>query len=192
MDTTLFGSALKEIRKRNGVTQEQLAAHLNVSKGNISRYESGKQLPELKRIEQMAARLGVEASMLMQYLQPAALGGGQVRMRATHHDPSQESGHAQAAYLPLDHHRSSALLSNALVILDQAIRTLPPSLHPEFTDTFGMWVKYGSAQFRLRILEILEASGPHLTAEEERKATIVDEAIRVSETFKVAEKVEAL
>jgi transcriptional regulator with XRE-family HTH domain len=176
MDTTLFGSALKEIRKRNGVTQEQLAAHLNVSKGNISRYESGKQLPELKRIEQIATRLGVEASMLMQYLQPAALGGAP----------------AQAAYLPLDHHRTAALLSNALVILDQAIRTLPPSLHPELTDTFDMWVKYGSAQFRLRLLEILNSSGPHLTAEEERKATMLDTAISASATYRLAEKVEEL
>jgi len=192
MDTTLFGSALKEIRKRNGVTQEQLAAHLGVSKGNISRYESGKQLPELKRIEQIATRLGVEASMLMQYLQPAALGGAQVRMRATHHDPTQEGGHAQAAYLPLDHHRTAALLSNALVILDQAIRTLPPSLHPELTDTFDMWVKYGSAQFRLRLLEILNSSGPHLTAEEERKATILDTAISASATYRLADKVEEL
>jgi transcriptional regulator with XRE-family HTH domain len=191
MDTTLFGSALKEMRKRNGVTQEQLALHLNVSKGNISRYESGKQLPELKRIEQMATRLGVDASMLLQYLQPAAPGTGQGRMRLTRSGPTQEDGKAQETYLPLGHHRSSALLSNALVILDQAIRKLPSSLQPELTDTFGMWVKYGSPQFRLRLLEILDSSGPHLTAEEERNATIVDEAISASATYRATDKVEA-
>ena len=42
MDQSKIGSFLKELRKENGLTQENLAEQLNVSSKSISRWETGR------------------------------------------------------------------------------------------------------------------------------------------------------
>ena len=42
-----FGTQLSAARKARGYTQEQLAEKLTVSRTNISRWESGKMMPDL-------------------------------------------------------------------------------------------------------------------------------------------------
>lgn len=47
MDTIKFGQFLKELRKAKGLTQEQLAQHLNVTNRTVSRWETGTNLPDI-------------------------------------------------------------------------------------------------------------------------------------------------
>ncbi len=60
-----FGSALKALRKSQGITQEELAKKLEIAKANISRYESGKQKPEFKHLVKIATHLNVGISTLL-------------------------------------------------------------------------------------------------------------------------------
>ena len=46
----LFGAQLAAVRKQKGYTQEQLAEKLNVSRTTISRWESGKIIPDLETV----------------------------------------------------------------------------------------------------------------------------------------------
>lgn len=57
---TELGAAIKELRKERNMSQETLGNAIGVDKGNISRYESGKQFPELDKISNIAEALGVE------------------------------------------------------------------------------------------------------------------------------------
>ena len=60
-----FGKSLRLLRKRVGITQEQLASDLGVAKANISRYEKGTQKPEFRRLLGIAALLKVSPSELL-------------------------------------------------------------------------------------------------------------------------------
>lgn len=57
---TELGTAIKELRKERNMSQEALGNAIGVDKGNVSRYESGKQFPELDKISNIAEALGVE------------------------------------------------------------------------------------------------------------------------------------
>ncbi len=47
MDQIKIGNCLKELRKEKGLTQEDLALILNVSRRSVSRWETGSNLPDL-------------------------------------------------------------------------------------------------------------------------------------------------
>ena len=47
MDLQKIGTFLKELRKEKGMTQEQLAEKLNVSRRTVSRWETGNNMPDL-------------------------------------------------------------------------------------------------------------------------------------------------
>ena len=47
MDTVKFGAFLKELRKEQGLTQEQLAEKMKVSNRTVSRWETGANVPDL-------------------------------------------------------------------------------------------------------------------------------------------------
>ncbi len=46
MDTLKIGSYLRQLRKEKGITQEQLAELLSVSNRTVSRWETGRNLPD--------------------------------------------------------------------------------------------------------------------------------------------------
>lgn len=54
MDQVKIGSLLKELRKEKGLTQEQLAEHFYVSSRSVSRWETGKNMPELSLLVELA------------------------------------------------------------------------------------------------------------------------------------------
>ncbi len=54
MDQIKIGSFLKELRKETGLTQEQLAEHLNVSNRSVSRWETGSTLPDISILIELA------------------------------------------------------------------------------------------------------------------------------------------
>ncbi len=47
MDQKRIGSFLKELRKEKGITQEQVAEKLNVSARTVSRWETGRNVPDI-------------------------------------------------------------------------------------------------------------------------------------------------
>lgn len=60
-----LGKNIAEARKAIGLTQEQLAADVGVSKVTVARWETGAREPTLKNIYQLAARLPVTAGQLL-------------------------------------------------------------------------------------------------------------------------------
>lgn len=56
---------LREIRKRMGITQGQLAEMSNVHRVSISRYESGKKKPNVDSLKRLADALHVSTDELL-------------------------------------------------------------------------------------------------------------------------------
>ena len=62
----LFGEKLKELRRREGLTQEALAAEIDVTKRTLINYESGRCYPkQTEIIMRLAKRFSVSADYLM-------------------------------------------------------------------------------------------------------------------------------
>lgn len=60
-----FQEKLLTLRKANGMTQEQLAEKLDVSRQSVSKWESGQAVPELERIVQLSAVFDVTTDYLL-------------------------------------------------------------------------------------------------------------------------------
>ena len=54
MDQIKIGEFLKELRKEKGLTQEQLAEQFNVSRRSVSRWETGKNMPDICLLVEIA------------------------------------------------------------------------------------------------------------------------------------------
>ena len=72
-----FGEQLQEVRRRNGLTQEQFAEALQVSRQAVSRWESGRSYPEVDKILYICNRYGVSIGELFAAEAPAAQTDGQ-------------------------------------------------------------------------------------------------------------------
>ena len=60
-----IGSRIAELRKRAGLTQEQLAEKLFVSRELVSKWEQGTRLPDYDEAGKIAGALGVEAAEIV-------------------------------------------------------------------------------------------------------------------------------
>jgi transcriptional regulator with XRE-family HTH domain len=58
---------IQKIRKARQITQEELAARLNVSQSWLARIETGREIPNLKRLQQIARALQVKVKDLIPY-----------------------------------------------------------------------------------------------------------------------------
>ena len=65
MDTYITGAAIKSLRERRRLTQSQLADRLSVSAKTISKWETGRGLPDVSLLEPLAAALGVSLPELL-------------------------------------------------------------------------------------------------------------------------------
>ena len=57
---TYLGTRIKYLRKLDGVTQQQLAAALRISKSSISMYENGQREPDFETLEALADYFNVD------------------------------------------------------------------------------------------------------------------------------------
>jgi transcriptional regulator with XRE-family HTH domain len=60
-----FGARVRQVRKRKGITQVELAARLGVTQRGVSYYENEAQNPSIEIIERIAAALGVTKRQLL-------------------------------------------------------------------------------------------------------------------------------
>ena len=65
MDQRKIGSFLKELRKENGLTQEQLAEKMNVSGRTVSRWETGSNMPDLDILIELSDLYDVDIRELL-------------------------------------------------------------------------------------------------------------------------------
>ena len=59
MDQIKIGKFISELRKEKGMTQEQLAVKLGVTQKSVSRWETGKNMPDLSLLQLLSAELGI-------------------------------------------------------------------------------------------------------------------------------------
>ena len=71
-----FGERLQEVRKRSGLTQEEFAEQLQVSRQSVSRWESGRGYPEMEKIIFICNRYGVTMDGLFKEEVPRRATGG--------------------------------------------------------------------------------------------------------------------
>ncbi|MDR1194612.1 MAG: helix-turn-helix domain-containing protein [Peptococcaceae bacterium] len=64
---TLFQESLKRLRKEDGLTQEELAKKLNISRSAIGMYETGEREPDLESVETIADFFNVDMNELLGY-----------------------------------------------------------------------------------------------------------------------------
>ena len=65
MNTYVTGSTIKMLREARGMTQAQLAERIGVSDKAVSKWETGKGLPDISLVEPLAKCLGVSVPELM-------------------------------------------------------------------------------------------------------------------------------
>ena len=61
----IFSEKLLTLRKAKGITQEQLAEKLDVSRQSISKWESGQSIPELEKIVALSTIFNVTTDYLL-------------------------------------------------------------------------------------------------------------------------------
>lgn len=62
-----LGRILLENRRKRGITQEELAAHIGVSKGAVSKWETGSSLPDISLLPQLASYFDISIDELIGY-----------------------------------------------------------------------------------------------------------------------------
>lgn len=65
MDAYVTGATIRKLREAKKLTQAQLADKLDVSDKAVSKWETGKGLPDITLIEPLAAALGVSLMELL-------------------------------------------------------------------------------------------------------------------------------
>ena len=65
MDQGKIGRFICSIRKQQGMTQEQLGERLGVTNKTISRWETGKYMPDIDKLQELSAILGVSINELL-------------------------------------------------------------------------------------------------------------------------------
>ncbi len=65
MDNVQTGKLIAELRKQQGLTQQQLAERLNLSNKTISKWESGAGSPDISNLEVLADTLGISVDELL-------------------------------------------------------------------------------------------------------------------------------
>ena len=63
--TFLAAHAIKQLREERGLTQRALAESLGVTDKAVSKWESGRGLPDISLVEPLAQRLGISVAELL-------------------------------------------------------------------------------------------------------------------------------
>ena len=69
-----IGELIKDIRSKQGITQELLAEDAQLSRNTIVNFETGKRIPRVDDLVKIAKALGVEVSIFFQENPTASAG----------------------------------------------------------------------------------------------------------------------
>ena len=65
MNTYVTGTTIKQLREKRNLTQADLAEKLQVSSKTVSKWETGKGLPDISLLQPLAQALGISVIELM-------------------------------------------------------------------------------------------------------------------------------
>ena len=65
MDTYVTGRAIRQLRQMRKLTQAELAEQIGVSSKTVSKWETGKGLPDISLLQPLAAALGISVAELL-------------------------------------------------------------------------------------------------------------------------------
>lgn len=65
MNTYVTGTTIRQLRENHGLTQSKLAEKLQVSSKTVSKWETGKGLPDISLLQPLAETLGISVIELM-------------------------------------------------------------------------------------------------------------------------------
>ena len=65
MDQEKIGKFICAMRKQQGITQEQLGESLGVTNKTVSRWETGKYMPDIDKLQPLSAILGISINELL-------------------------------------------------------------------------------------------------------------------------------
>ena len=65
MDQERIGRFICAMRKQQGITQEQLGESLGVTNKTVSRWETGKYMPDIDKLQELSAILGISINELL-------------------------------------------------------------------------------------------------------------------------------
>ena len=65
MEKNMIGKYLRDLRRRRGMSQKELALALGVSKQTISNWEVGRKVPRMKAVEKIANIFGVSRNSIL-------------------------------------------------------------------------------------------------------------------------------
>ena len=110
-----FGEQLQLLRRRSGLTQEQFADELRVSRQAVSKWETGESLPDLYKLAALADELGVSTDEL-RGREPAAL-CGEVPATAFAGDAAEREAFAEEIRRIAKQNRSLRCVVGILVLI---------------------------------------------------------------------------
>ncbi len=64
----LLGARIKELRKRRGLSQEQLSEKIGIDPKHLSRIKVGKSYPSMNTLDKIAAAMNIEIKDLFEYM----------------------------------------------------------------------------------------------------------------------------
>ena len=65
MDQGKIGKFIGTVRKQRGLTQEQLGEKIGVTNKTISRWETGKYMPDIDKLQELSAVLDITVNELL-------------------------------------------------------------------------------------------------------------------------------
>ncbi len=82
-----IGERLRRLRKKSGLTQEELADAVGVHENSVSRWENNELTPKTQSIKALAKALGVSEADLLNDSPPEHSGGWELHLKILDHNP---------------------------------------------------------------------------------------------------------
>ena len=133
-----FGEKLQALRKQSGMSQEQLAERITISRQAISRWELNESVPDIDNIVQLSQIFGVSTDYLLKEGEYTAV------MGADYAHPNSNDGHAPHSYHDV-HSEEVAVTTKKRKRLSPLARVflfwiiVSPAIYLVFGFWFGWW-----------------------------------------------------